>query len=71
MTIKEKADELGATLRFITPILIAIVGWVTINYLSSIDRHFDKIDEKIDDFLAQYQKMDTRVTKLEYKVFKE
>lgn len=71
MMTKEKVDVIGSMFRFITPLLIAICGWFTINYLSSIDSKFDKIETKFDTFVTSYHDMDKRVDKLEYKVFGE
>lgn len=69
MMTKEKIDTLGAMFRFVTPILIAIVGFFTVNYLGDISRKFDKIENKFDTFLQSYHIIDKRVDQLEYKVF--
>lgn len=66
---RDRIDLLGSIFRFITPMLIAICGWFTINYLSDISKKFDKIENKFDTFLASYHEIDKRVDKLEYKVF--
>lgn len=69
MMTRDRIDLLGSIFRFITPMLIAICGWFTINYLSDISKKFDKIENKFDTFLASYHEIDKRVDKLEYKVF--
>lgn len=69
MIMKERIDNFGSIFRFLTPILIAIIGYVTIQFLSSISLKFDRIDVKFDTFLAKYEALDKRVDKLEYKVY--
>lgn len=64
---REKIDVIGALFRFITPLLIAVCGWFTIQYLSDISKKFDKIDNKFDFFLESYNKMDKRVDRLEFR----
>lgn len=66
---KERLQIIGEVLRFITPLLIGIIGYVSIAYLSSIDKRFGVVDTKFDSFLVSYHDMDKRVDKLEYKVF--
>jgi hypothetical protein len=67
--VREKIEEFGMIFRFLTPILIGIVGWITIQYLSSIDHKFNSIDNKFSDFIESYHAVDKRIDKLEYKVF--
>lgn len=69
MVVREKLEEFGAIFRFLTPILIGIVGWVSIQYLSSIDKKFNNIDDKFGSFIESYHSVDKRINKLEYKVF--
>lgn len=66
---RSKIDEFGAIFRLITPILIGIVGFFSIRYLSSIDQNFQNINNKFDAFIESYHKMDKRVDRLEYRVF--
>jgi hypothetical protein len=68
---KERIENLGSLFRFLTPLLIAAIGWITINYLSTITKKFEMIDSKFDVFLETYHTMDKRIDKLEYKVFGE
>lgn len=69
--MKERIQEFGEIFRFVTPILIAIVGFVTISYLSSIDAHFKKIDDKFDTFIDTYHIVDKRLDRVETRVFGE
>lgn len=69
--MKERLEEFGTIFRFLTPILIGIVGWITIQYLSSINSKFDNIDAKFSSFLESYHAIDKRVDKLEYRIFKQ
>jgi len=71
MVVREKIEEFGAIFRFLTPILIGAVGWISIQYLSSIDHKFQNIDDKFGTFLESYHKVDKRLDKLEYKVFNQ
>jgi hypothetical protein len=66
-TFRKNLESFGISLRFLTPILIAIVGYFTIQTLSSIDNKFEKIDNKFNMFLTTYHEMDKRVDRLEYK----
>lgn len=67
--MKEQIEKFGEIFRFITPILIAFVGWVTISYLSSIDSHFKKVDDKFDIFIETYHVVDKRLDRVETKLF--
>lgn len=69
--MKERIEVLGEMFRFITPVLIAIVGYVSISYLSSIDRRFENINSKFDSAVISYHLMDKRIEKLEIKVFNQ
>ena len=68
---REKLEDFGSIFRFLTRVLIAVVGYISIQYLSSISNKFDNIDSKFSSFLESYHTMDKRVDKLEYKVFNE
>lgn len=67
--VQEKINNIGEILRLITPLLIGIIGWFSISYLSSIDKKFTKIEDKFDNFITSYHLIDKRVDKLEYRVF--
>lgn len=69
--VREKLEEFGTLLRFLTPILIAVIGWISIQYLSAINRKFDNIDYKFETFMQIYHNLDKRVLHLEDKVFPE
>lgn len=59
-------ERFGVSFRLLTPILIGIVGYFTIQTLTSIDKKFEKIDLKFDSFLESYHDMDKRIDHLEY-----
>lgn len=65
MMTRERVQIIGEMLRWVTPLLIAIVGYVSITYLSSIDRKFQNIDNKFDSFIISYHAMDMRITRME------
>ena len=65
----QKINDLGVIFRFITPIMLGIIGFVGIKYLDSIDHKFASIDMKFDNFIETYHLIDKRVDKLEYRVF--
>lgn len=69
MTVKDRIDAIGHVLRFVTPTVIAVFGWISVTYLSSIDRKFEQIDNKFDTFIQSYHIIDKRVDRLEYKVY--
>lgn len=49
--------------------MLAVFGYISITYLSSINRRFEKIDDKFDTFINTYRLIDKRVDRLEYTVF--
>lgn len=65
----KRMDEFGAIFKFLTPIMLGIFGYISIQYLSSINRRFEIIDQKFDTFISTYHLIDKRVDRLEYKVF--
>lgn len=67
--VKERLEIAGLAFRFLTPILLTIIGFFAIQYLSAIDKKFEKIETKFDTFIASYYDMDKRVDRLEIKVF--
>lgn len=67
-TTRNRIENLGVTFRFLTPILIAIVGYFTIQTLGSIDKKFEKVDIKFDMFLESYHEIDKRVDRIEWKM---
>lgn len=69
--LKNKIDEFGSIFRFVTPLLIGVLGWTSVSFLSSIDYNFKSINKKFEVFLESYHAMDKRVDRLEYKVFKD
>lgn len=66
--IKEKIEEVGLTFRFLTPILIGIVGYMTVSLLGEINKKFEKIDVKFDVLIETQNSMDKRVDRLEYRI---
>lgn len=66
---RDKLDSIGSIFRLLTPLLIGVIGWITITYLSTITKKFETIDSKFDSFIESYHVMDKRIDKLEYKVF--
>lgn len=71
MQQRSKIDDFGIIFRFLTPMLIGVLGYISIQYLSSISKKFDSIDLKFDSFLISYHMIDKRLDKLEYKVLGE
>ncbi len=71
MTLKEDNIAIGSIFRLITPILIAVLGSISIMYLKSISLKFDKIDAKFDNFTEKYGIVDKRLDRLEYRIFNE
>ena len=67
--MRDKIEEFGSIFRFLTPILITILGWISIQHLSSISHKFDNIDSKFNTFIETYHNLDKRVLHLEDKVF--
>ncbi len=63
--MNKKLNDIGVSFRFITPLLIAVIGWFTIQYLNSIDKKFEKIDIQFASFIESYHLMDKRVDRLE------
>lgn len=63
-------EKFGVSFRFLTPVLIAVVGYFTVQTLNSIDNKFEKIDMKFETFIASYHEMDKRVDRLEQKTGK-
>lgn len=68
---KERVEIVGQMLRWITPTMMAVIGFAGVHYLNSIDTKFSSIDQKFNTFIATYHEMDKRVDRLEYKVFSE
>ena len=68
---RSKIEDFGAIFRFLTPILITIIGYITLHYLADINKRFEKIDNKFDVFIETYHIIDKRIDRLEYKVFGE
>ena len=66
---RSKIDDFGSIFRFLTPIMLAIFGFISTAYLSSINQRFEKIDEKFNMFIQTYHLIDKRVDRLERKVF--
>ncbi len=62
---------IGEILRFVTPVLIGVFGYISITYLSSIDKRFERIDSQFSAFMLSYHAMDKRIDRLEYKIFNE
>ena len=65
---RRNIEKIGVSFRFLTPVLIAIVGWFTVQTLNSIDRKFEKVDVKFETFLQSYHSIDKRVDILEYRI---
>ncbi len=65
--MRKNLENIGVSFRFLTPILIAIIGYFTIQTLNSIDTKFERIDIKFQSFLSSYHEMDKRVDRLEYR----
>lgn len=68
---RSRIEEFGSILRFLTPIMLAVIGYTSIQYLAAIDRKFENIDNKFNKFMESYHFMDKRVDRLEYRVFGE
>lgn len=68
---RSRIDDFGSIFRFLTPIMLCIFGWISIQYLSLINIRFENIDKKFDNFLESYHIIDKRVDILEYEVFKK
>lgn len=71
MTTKEYMESNGPVFRLITPVLITILGTISILYLKTISIKFDRIDSKFDTVLESYHTLDKRVDILEYKFFNQ
>lgn len=69
ISMREKIEGFASIFRFLTPILIAVLGYISIKYLSSIDDKFNNIDSKFSSFIISYHIMDKRIDRLEYKQF--
>lgn len=65
---RRNIENIGVSFRFLTPVLIAIVGWFTVQTLNSIDSKFEKVDVKFETFLQSYHSIDKRVDILEYRI---
>lgn len=66
---RSKIDDFGSIFRFLTPIMLAIFGYISVQYLSLINQRFEKIDGKFDTFIESYRLIDKRIDKLEWRVF--
>lgn len=80
--VKQRIEEFGEIFRFLTPILIGTIGWITIQYLSAINNRFESIDKKFEVLaeklieselksLEKYNMFDRRLERLETLLQKE
>lgn len=59
-------NNVGNIFRFITPIMIIVFGWIGQQYFSNLEKHFDKMDIKLDSFTEKLSQEEKRLDKLEY-----
>jgi len=64
-----RLSRFDSFMRGLNTMLLGVLGWVSIQYLSSINQNFKNIEGKFEKFFEMAVKMDKRVDRLEYKVF--
>lgn len=69
--VENNIERLSITFRFLTPILIGIVGWFIVYYLGNIDKRFAGVDSKLETFVKTYHVVDKRLDRLEVRNFGE
>lgn len=63
---RDSADNIKLVVwSFLTPFLIAIVGFLTVRTLNSIDEKFEKFEQKMDRFMVISYDIQVRVQRLE------
>jgi hypothetical protein len=68
---EQRIERISITFRFLTFVLIGVVGWFIVHYLGNIDTKFEKVDNKLDMFVKTYHTVDKRLDRLEVRNFGE